>query len=81
MDKWSSDKVFQWLQTEKIKLEEQDAKIFQDQDIDGSALLDFTEDRLAKDPFLLKMGPRMRIMRSINEFKSASGKGLLHVVE
>ena len=53
MDKWSSDKVFQWLQTEEIKLEGQDAKIFQDQDIDGSALLDFTEDRLAKDPFLL----------------------------
>jgi hypothetical protein len=82
MDKWTSDDVYKWLQSSEIKLREQQAKIFKENDIDGSALLGFTEDRLEKDPFLLKViGPRMRIIQCIQKFKITSGKVLLFLVE
>ena len=76
MDKWTSDDVFKWLQT-NINISEQQARIFEDEDVDGSILLDFTEDRLKNDPLCLKTGPRMKIMKCINNFKKASGKFVL----
>ena len=74
MEKWTIDEVVEWLQT-TIKLSTQQAEVFKDESIDGSILLDFTEERLKDVPFCLKTGPRMHIMRCINQFKDASGKG------
>jgi hypothetical protein len=76
MDTWTSDEVVEWLHS-TIRISKEKAEIFRDEEVDGRALLGFTEDRLKNDPFFLKTGPRIRIMEVINEFKNAPGKDLL----
>jgi hypothetical protein len=76
MDTWTSDEVVEWLHS-TIRISEEKAEIFRDEEVDGRALLSFTEDRLKNDPFFLKTGPRIRIMEVINQFKNAPGKDLL----
>jgi hypothetical protein len=76
MDEWTSEVVSKWLHTD-FGISEKQAEVFKDQGIDGSILLDFTEDRLKDAPFSLKVGPAMKIMKRIQEFKNAAGKVLL----
>jgi hypothetical protein len=76
MDKWTSDEVFEWLHS-TIRISEEKATIFRDEEVDGRALLGFTERRLQDDPFSLRVGPRVKIMQAINQFNDAPGKDLL----
>jgi hypothetical protein len=75
MEGWSSKDVSDWLQTE-CKIDVQQAKIFVEENIDGQVLPDVTLDMLKSDPFNLKIGDAMRIIKRIRLFQNVSGKAL-----
>ena len=73
MDSWSSKDVSDWLQKE-CKINELQAETFVKEDIDGLVLPEVTVDMLKSDPFNLKIGDAMRIIKSIRSFQNVSGK-------
>ncbi len=64
MEKWTKDKVFEWLQNDCI-LSRKQARKFLGQEIDGQALRCLTQEDLTKPPLLLKLGPAKRLLAHV----------------